>query len=139
MRNIGQGRIRQIRIPLPPPDEMEEAVRRAETLLHYANTIEKQVAAASARADRLTPSILAKAFRGELVPTEADLARQEGRDYEPASVLLERICSIRENKKGQSRDRSAGGRSARTTESSAYGHARRPSRRKRHPHPQRPV
>ena len=32
-----------------------------------------------------------KGFRGELVPTEADLARQEGRDYEPAAVLLERI------------------------------------------------
>jgi hypothetical protein len=31
------------------------------------------------------------------VPTEAELARQEGRDYEPASVLLERIrneCSV---------------------------------------------
>ncbi len=32
-----------------------------------------------------------KAFRGELVPTEAELAHQEGRDYEPASVLSERI------------------------------------------------
>ncbi len=46
---------------------------------------------ATARADKLTQAILAKAFRGELVPTEAELARQEGRDYEPASVLLERI------------------------------------------------
>jgi len=35
--------------------------------------------------------VLAKAFRGELVPTEAELARREGREYEPASVLLERI------------------------------------------------
>jgi type I restriction enzyme S subunit len=40
------------------------------------------------RADKLTQAILAKAFRGELVPTEAELARKEGRDYEPASVLL---------------------------------------------------
>jgi type I restriction enzyme S subunit len=99
MRNIGQGRIREIRIPLPPPDEMEEAVRQAETLLRYANTIEKQVAAASARVDRLTPSILAKAFRGELVPTEAELANQEDRKYEPASVPLERIRSFREDAK----------------------------------------
>jgi type I restriction enzyme, S subunit len=53
------------------------------------------VAAAAARADRLTQSILANAFRGELVPTEAELARQEGRDYEPASVLLERIRATR--------------------------------------------
>jgi hypothetical protein len=41
-------------------------------------------------------AILAKAFRGELVPTEAELARAEGRDYEPASVLLERIRRERE-------------------------------------------
>jgi type I restriction enzyme S subunit len=34
---------------------------------------------------------LAKSFRGELVPTEAELARREGRDYEPASALLNRI------------------------------------------------
>jgi hypothetical protein len=44
----------------------------------------------------LTQSILAKAFRGELVPTEAELARREGREYEPASVLLERIKAERE-------------------------------------------
>jgi type I restriction enzyme, S subunit len=49
-----------------------------------------------ARTEKLTQSILAKAFRGELVPTEAELARQEGRDYEPASVLLERIKGERE-------------------------------------------
>jgi hypothetical protein len=36
-------------------------------------------------------SVLARAFRGELVPTEAELARVEGRDYEPASVLLEQV------------------------------------------------
>ena len=46
--------------------------------------------------DKLTQSILAKAFRGELVPTEAELARREGREYEPASVLLERIKRERE-------------------------------------------
>jgi hypothetical protein len=38
-----------------------------------------------------TQASLAKAFRGELVPTEAELARQQDRDYEPATALLERI------------------------------------------------
>jgi len=56
---------------------------------------QNRVAAAMARADKLTQAILAKAFRGELVPTEAELARREGRDYEPASVLLERIRAER--------------------------------------------
>jgi type I restriction enzyme S subunit len=50
-----------------------------------------------------------KAFRGELVPTEAALSRREGRDYEPASVRLERIRAEKEGKeapsKGVRRDR----------------------------------
>jgi hypothetical protein len=43
----------------------------------------------------ITQAILGKAFRGELVPTEAELARREGRSYEPASVLLDRIRAER--------------------------------------------
>jgi type I restriction enzyme, S subunit len=53
------------------------------------------VEAATRRTEKLTQAILAKAFRGELVPTEAELARQEGREYQPASVLLERIRAAR--------------------------------------------
>lgn len=40
-------------------------------------------------------SVLQAACEGRLVPTEADLARQEGRDYEPADVLLDRILAER--------------------------------------------
>ena len=54
--------------------------------------------AAFSRAENLTQSILAKAFRGELVPTEAKTARREGRSYEPASALPARIKSKRESK-----------------------------------------
>ena len=39
------------------------------------------------------PARLACVFAGELVETEAELARREGRDYEPASTLLERIAA----------------------------------------------
>jgi len=42
---------------------------------------------------------LAKAFWGELVPTEAELARREGRSFESASELLARIKSESESKK----------------------------------------
>jgi type I restriction enzyme, S subunit len=47
----------------------------------------------------------AQAFRGELVPTEAELARREGRSYEPASTLLARIRAERESSAGSSRER----------------------------------
>jgi type I restriction enzyme S subunit len=60
-----------------------------------ADGIEKRVAAAGERAEGLTDAILAKAFRGELVPTEAELARQEGRSYESASALLAKIKTQR--------------------------------------------
>jgi type I restriction enzyme S subunit len=56
-----------------------------------ADKIEARLSAATARVEKITQAILAKAFRGELVPTEAELACQEGRDHESASVLLGRI------------------------------------------------
>jgi type I restriction enzyme S subunit len=88
--------LRLLPIPLPPLAEQHEIVRRVEALFKLADAIEKRVAAATARADKLTQAILAKAFRGELVPTEAELARREGRDFEPASVLLERVRGNRD-------------------------------------------
>ena len=59
--------------------------------------------AARERTKKLRQSILAKAFSGALVETEAELARREGRDYEPADVLLERIKAEQEKsgKKGK--------------------------------------
>ena len=66
-----------------------------DVLFKLADQIEKRVVAAAQRTERLTQAILAKAFRGELVPTEAELARQEGRFYEPASDLLAKIKTQR--------------------------------------------
>ncbi len=93
--NLNLDILRSLQLPFPPLPEQHEIVRRVEALFRQADAIEKRVAAATARAEKLTQAILAKAFRGELVPTEAELARREGRDYEPASALLERIRAER--------------------------------------------
>jgi type I restriction enzyme S subunit len=82
-------------ISVPPLSEQHEIVRRIDALFRFADTVERHVAGATLRADKLTQSILAKAFRGELVPTEAELARREGREFEPAYVLLERTKAER--------------------------------------------
>jgi type I restriction enzyme S subunit len=95
--SINQRDVMDVSVPVPHLPEQHEIVRRVEALFKLADTIEARVAAATARADKITQAILAKAFRGELVPTEAELARQEGRDYEPASALLARIRGARAN------------------------------------------
>jgi type I restriction enzyme S subunit len=74
-------------VPVPSTEEQTEIVRRVEELFAYADRIETRYQAARARIDKLTPAILAKAFRGELVP--------QNPDDEPASVLLERIQASR--------------------------------------------
>ncbi len=93
---VNQETLNSVLVPLPPTEEQKEICRRVDSLFKLSDAIEKRVAAATLRAEKLTQAILAKAFRGELVPTEAELARREGREYEPASVLLERIRKERE-------------------------------------------
>lgn len=87
MPKINQHTVMNAPALLPPLAEQTEIVRRVEQLFAFADQLEAKVATAQARIDRLTQSILAKAFRGELVP-------QDPND-EPASVLLERIQAQR--------------------------------------------
>jgi type I restriction enzyme S subunit len=72
---------------LPPCSEQVEIVRRVDELFALADSIEIRYAKAREHVDNLKQSILAKAFRGELVP-------QDPND-EPADVLLERIREAR--------------------------------------------
>jgi hypothetical protein len=95
MENLNQKVLARMPLLLPPPEEQNEIVCRVRRLFGLAEEIENHLLAAKARVEALNQSILAKAFRGELVPTEAELARREGREYEPASVLLERIRAER--------------------------------------------
>lgn len=76
-----------IPINLPPDDEQTEIVRRVETLLAFADRLEARLQSAQTAAERLTPALLAKAFRGELVP-------QDPND-EPAAELLRRLRAAR--------------------------------------------
>lgn len=91
MNNISLADVRDFEIPVPPLNEQRVILRRVEALFKLADAIEKRIAAATARAEKLTQAILAKAFRGELVATEAKLARRERRGCETASRLLERV------------------------------------------------
>lgn len=89
--NINGTKLQNTPIGVPPLTEQEEIIRRASALLALADSIELRAKTALRRVELLTQSVLAKAFRGELVPTEAELARRDGRSYETASELLARL------------------------------------------------
>ena len=93
---INTTQLRNLEVRVCPLAEQQEIVHRVESMFKLADAVKKRVAAAKVRSDKLTQAILAKAFRGELVPTEAELARREHRSYEPASDLLARIKSDKE-------------------------------------------
>jgi restriction endonuclease S subunit len=127
MRNIGQERIRQTEIAFPDRKRQERAI---DLLVRLIQPVEKQ----QQRLKRLIGdlaetqrSVLKKAFSGELVPTEAELARHEGRDYESALELINRIAvdRVRTSERGS---RSGASRSGGSTVPRASRGARSPRR-----------
>ncbi len=83
MSNLNLSIAKRVPIYLPSIEEQKRIVNRVEKLFSLADKIEARYTKAKAQLDKLPQSLLAKAFRGELVP-------QYSTD-EPASVLLERI------------------------------------------------
>ena len=85
----------ELPLPLPPLPEQHRIV--AEIEKHFTR-LDASVAAlkrVQANLRRYRASVLKSACEGKLVPTEAELAQAEGRDYEPTDRLLERILSER--------------------------------------------
>ncbi|MHB8469038.1 MAG: restriction endonuclease subunit S domain-containing protein [Gaiellaceae bacterium] len=87
MRNISQEKLRAITLRVPRSDRQAAIAQRIESELQRIVDLRKALNAAERRASGLRRSILASAFRGQLVPQDPD--------DEPASVLLERIASER--------------------------------------------
>lgn len=93
MPKINQKVVMNTPIKLPTLEEQKEIVSQVESLFALADTLEEKIEAAKKRVDRLTQSILAKAFKGELVP-------QDPND-EPAEKLLKRIKVEQEKEKSK--------------------------------------
>ncbi len=87
--NINTTTISKIPVPIPPVAEQIEIVRRVESLLAIADIVERKLDAGLSALSRFVPSVLSKAFRGELV-------NQDTND-EPAAALLKRIQDLRES------------------------------------------
>lgn len=80
---------------------LREQKRIAEATESYLSRLDDATATLERVQRNLTryrASVLKAAVEGRLVPTEAELARAEGRSYEPASVLLGRILAERRSR-----------------------------------------
>lgn len=86
--NISLTQCRESIVKIPSLDEQAEIVRRIEGLFSLAASLSDAFKRSSEDLGELDQSILAKAFRGELVP-------QDPND-EPAALLLDRIRAERE-------------------------------------------
>lgn len=90
--NINLAILGRVAVPLPPVEEQAEILRLAHLMLAASDSIEAQLEYVNTVLGEATRSTFAKAFRGELVPTEAELAAEEERDYETAEELLARVA-----------------------------------------------
>lgn len=100
MHGVGRPRLglawfRGLEFPLAPLPEQRRIVDAVESYFTRLDNAVATLARVDRNLKRYRASVLKSAVEGRLVPTEAALAKREGRDYEPAAVLLERILTER--------------------------------------------
>lgn len=88
---LNRQKVADIWIPLAPREEQDEVVREVDALLGRGDAIARRISNAVARTEWLERGILRKALAGDLVTPEADVAGAEGREYESAEALLDRM------------------------------------------------
>jgi type I restriction enzyme S subunit len=94
-KGLGLDDIRAVKLPIAPLPEQERIVGEIEKQLTRLDSGVAALKRAQAQLKRYRASVLKAACEGRLVSTEAELARREKRDYEPADKLLARILKER--------------------------------------------
>ena len=92
--NISLTQCREFKFPVPVVNEQDEIIAQVDDIFVFAEQLDAKLTAAREIVDRLTPALLAKAFRGELVP-------QDPND-EPASDLLSKLMANKSNAAAES-------------------------------------
>ena len=82
-------------LPIAPFPEQNRIVEEIERRFSQLDAGVAALERAKANLKNYRASVLQAACEGRLVPTEAELARTEGREYEPADQLLTRILKER--------------------------------------------
>ena len=97
--NVGMKSIQKTIMPLPSINQQKQIIKEIESRLSVCDKVEQSISESLEKAEALRQSILKKAFEGKLLSQEEITKCKQEADYEPASVLLERIR--KENKHGK--------------------------------------
>ena len=96
--NLTQKLFLKLSIPYVPKKEQYQIVREIESRLSVCDKVEESIKESLQKAIALRQSILKKAFDGKLLSEEEISKCKADKDYEPASVLLERIRAEKKKK-----------------------------------------
>lgn len=90
--NVNGSKLKRLIIDYPKSkEEQHQIVQAIENRLSVCDKVEKDIADSLEKAQALRQSILKKAFEGTLLSEEEIAKCKADKEYEPASVLLERI------------------------------------------------
>jgi len=98
LQNVNAKKLAAISLPLAPVLEQHRVVAEIEKQFTRLDAAVAALKRVRANLNRYRASVLKAACEGRFVPTEAELARAERRDYEPADMLLQRILEERRAK-----------------------------------------
>lgn len=98
INNLRAVHIENIPIPLAPDDEQERIVAEIEKQLTRLDAGVAALRRVQANLKRYRAAVLKAACEGHVVPTEAELARKEGRTFETGAALIARILAERRSK-----------------------------------------
>jgi len=95
LAHITKGKFEGSEIPAPPLPEQHEIVDEIEKQFTRLDAGVAALRRVQANLKRYRAAVLKAACEGRLVPTEAELARKEGRNFESADDLLARVLDER--------------------------------------------
>src|SRR5205823_3647896 len=98
INNLKREHIFGLNYPFPPIQEQVRIVAEIEKQFTRLNAAVAALKRVQASLKRYRAAVLKAACEGRLVPTEAELAREEGRSYETGEQLLARILQERRTK-----------------------------------------
>lgn len=90
-----QKQLSNVPVPVAPSEQQPAIVAAIDSHFSRLDTATATLKRVQRNLERYRASVLKAAVEGRLVPTEAELAKKEGRSYEPATVLLQRILTER--------------------------------------------